>query len=100
MARGAEQLVPLGAGERDAGARAAPAHAFEGVVVPRTTCIWAGCRVIQAVAIAIGGDAVRLASRSITAFSSGYSGLPRNGPVKKPAWNGDHACTVMRWMRQ
>jgi hypothetical protein len=36
----------------------------------------------------------------MTALSSRYSGESRKTPVKNPAWNGDHACTVMSWRRQ
>jgi len=56
--------------------------------------------VIQAVAIAMGGTSYWAASRSITALSSGYSGLSRKTPVKNPAWNGDHAWIVMSFRRQ
>ena len=62
--------------------------------------MFAGCRVIHAVAIAMGGTSYWAARRSMTAFSSAYSDEPRNTPVKNPAWKGDHACTVMSLSRQ
>ena len=71
-----------------------------GVVVPSTTCICAGWRVIHAVAIPSGVTSYFAASRSMTALSYAYSGCPRNTPSKNLAWNGDQAWTVMSCRRQ
>lgn len=99
MPGGAEQLVPLGPREDDVGAGRRVPHALGGRG-PQHDLHPGGCRVIHAVAIAIGSTPYWAASRSITAFSSAYSGLPRKTPASVPLWNGDHACTVMPFSRQ
>src|SRR5690606_5415296 len=88
--------------ERDSSTSAPAAASVTrcGVVVPGTTCMCAGWRVIHAVAIAIGVTSCLAASRSSTAFSSAYFSLPRKTPSKKPPWNGDQAWMVMSLIRQ
>ena len=83
------EAVPLCAGELNLCGFTDTRQALS-LVVPTMAWILAGCRRIQAMAMALGVAPYFSANWPIAALSSGNFSLPRKVPWNMPYWKGDH----------